>query len=53
MLRGMNDKKILRLFIADDEAVIRMGLKAMVTSLGYRVAGRQLMGLMRWKWLND
>ncbi len=39
MLNSMDDKKILRLFIADDEAVIRMGLKAMVTTLGYRVAG--------------
>jgi len=30
-------KQPLRVIIADDEAVIRMGLKSMVASLGYRV----------------
>lgn len=33
----MNQSKILRVVIADDEAVIRMGLKQMVTVLGHRV----------------
>jgi response regulator NasT len=33
----MADKKVLRVVIADDEAVIRMGLKALVTSLGHQV----------------
>ncbi len=33
----MVDKKSLRVIIADDEAVIRMGLKVMVTSLGHTV----------------
>lgn len=33
----MAEEKILRVMIADDEAVIRMGLKAMVTSLGHHV----------------
>jgi AmiR/NasT family two-component response regulator len=32
-------KKTLRVFIVDDEAVIRMGLKTMVTVLGYQVVG--------------
>lgn len=35
----MTHKKTLRVVIADDEAVIRMGLKAMVTALGYLVVG--------------
>jgi len=35
----MEQKKKLRVLIVDDEAVIRMGLKAMVTGLGYEVAG--------------
>ncbi len=35
----MAEKKSLRVLIADDEAVIRMGLKAMVTGLGYLVVG--------------
>lgn len=35
----MVEKKVLRVLIADDEAVIRMGLKAMVTSLGHTVIG--------------
>jgi response regulator NasT len=35
----MANTKVLRVFIADDEAVIRMGLEAMVTSLGYRMVG--------------
>ncbi|MDM8532333.1 response regulator [Anaerolineales bacterium HSG25] len=35
----MTDKKLLRIFIADDEAVIRMGLKAIVNSLGHQVVG--------------
>lgn len=33
----MAEKKLLRVVIADDEAVIRMGLKALVTSLGHQV----------------
>ena len=33
----MVEKKLLRVIIADDEAVIRMGLKALVTSLGHQV----------------
>lgn len=32
-------KQQLRVVIADDEAVIRMGLKAMIASLGHEVAG--------------
>jgi response regulator NasT len=32
-------KKTLRVLIVDDEAVIRMGLKTMVTALGYQVVG--------------
>ncbi len=35
----MKDKKVLRVLIADDEAVIRMGLKEMVTALGHAVVG--------------
>lgn len=34
---SMAEKKLLRVIIADDEAVIRMGLKALVTSLGHQV----------------
>jgi len=41
----MNESKTLRLFIADDEAVIRMGLKAMLTSLGHQVVGTATNGL--------
>jgi len=41
----MNESKILRLFIADDEAVIRMGLKAMLTSLGHQVVGTATNGI--------
>lgn len=40
--RLMNDEaqpKTLNIFIADDEAVIRMGLKAILSSLGHRTAG--------------
>jgi response regulator NasT len=33
----MVEKQILGIMIADDEAVIRLGLKAMVTALGHRV----------------
>lgn len=33
----MENRKTLRVIVADDEAVIRMGLKAMVTSLGHTV----------------
>jgi response regulator NasT len=33
----MTEKKRLRVIVADDEGVIRMGLKAMVSSLGYLV----------------
>ena len=33
----MAEEKVLRVLIADDEAVIRMGLKSLVTSLGYQV----------------
>ncbi len=35
----MKDQKSLRVVIVDDEAVIRMGLKSMVTTLGYQVIG--------------
>ena len=35
----MAESQTLRIMIADDEAVIRMGLKAMLTSLGHQVAG--------------
>jgi AmiR/NasT family two-component response regulator len=35
----MEEEKTLRVLIADDEAVIRMGLKTMVASLGYQVVG--------------
>lgn len=35
----MAENKVLRVFIADDEAVIRMGLEAMVTALGYHMVG--------------
>lgn len=37
-------EKKVRILIADDEAVIRMGLKSMVTSLGYEVAGTAING---------
>lgn len=33
----MAEEKVLQVLIADDEAVIRMGLKSLVTSLGHRV----------------
>ena len=33
----MAENKLLRVIIADDEAVIRMGLKTLVASLGYQV----------------
>lgn len=33
----MAEEKVLRVLIADDEAVIRMGLKSLVTSLGHQV----------------
>ena len=36
-MENMAEKKTLRVIIADDEGVIRMGLKAMVSSLGYLV----------------
>lgn len=35
----MTEQEKLRVLIADDEAVIRMGLTAMITSLGHQVAG--------------
>jgi response regulator NasT len=35
----MEEKKQLRIVIADDEAVIRMGLKHMIAALGHRVVG--------------
>ena len=38
------DNKEIRILIVDDEAVIRMGLKSMVTSLGYQVAGTAVNG---------
>jgi response regulator NasT len=38
-LELMNKQQPIRVLIADDEAVIRMGLKAMVSSLGYQVVG--------------
>jgi AmiR/NasT family two-component response regulator len=37
-------KKTLRVLIVDDEAVIRMGLKTMVTALGYQVVGTAVNG---------
>jgi len=37
-VNASKEKKV-RILIVDDEAVIRMGLKSMVTSLGYEVAG--------------
>ena len=40
----MEEERTLRLLIADDEAVIRMGLQAMVVSLGYEVAGTAING---------
>jgi response regulator NasT len=40
----MEEERTLRILIADDEAVIRMGLQAMVTSLGYEVAGTAING---------
>ncbi len=39
-----NNKKTLRVLIADDEAVIRMGLKTMVTGLGYEVIATAING---------
>ena len=33
------EQKVLRIVIADDEGVIRMGLKTMLTALGYQVIG--------------
>lgn len=41
----MAEKKILRIIIADDEAVIRMGLKALVGSLGHQVVETAANGL--------
>ena len=41
----MAEQKTLRVVIADDEAVIRMGLKAMVVALGHRVVGTAANGL--------
>ncbi|MEM7343870.1 MAG: response regulator [Chloroflexota bacterium] len=35
----MSNKKTLQVVIADDEAVIRMGLKSMIQALGYEVIG--------------
>ena len=35
----MAEKQPLRIMIADDEAVIRMGLKTMITALGHQVVG--------------
>jgi len=35
----MTEQKSLRLFIADDEAVIRMGLRSIVVALGHKVVG--------------
>jgi response regulator NasT len=40
----MKEQKKLRILIVDDEAVIRMGLKSMVTTLGYEVAGTAVNG---------
>ncbi|MFC1976432.1 ANTAR domain-containing response regulator [Chloroflexota bacterium] len=39
-----HNKKILRVLIADDEAVIRMGLKTMVAGLGYEVIATAING---------
>ncbi len=41
----MSVKKSLRVIIAEDEAVIRMGLKALVTSLGHQVIDTAANGL--------
>lgn len=41
----MTVKKSLRVIIAEDEAVIRMGLKALVTSLGHQVVDTAANGL--------
>lgn len=38
------DIEKVRILIVDDEAVIRMGLKSMVASLGYQVAGTAVNG---------
>ena len=40
----MEQQNPLRIVIADDEAVIRMGLKQMIGSLGYRVVGSAVNG---------
>ncbi len=40
----MAEKERLQVMIADDEAVIRMGLKMMVTSLGHTVVGTAVTG---------
>jgi response regulator NasT len=42
--QNTNNNKTLRVLIVDDEAVIRMGLKTMVTGLGYKVAGTAING---------
>lgn len=41
----MQTEKSLRVIIAEDEAVIRMGLKALVTSLGHQVVDTAANGL--------
>ena len=35
----MTEREKLQVMIADDEAVIRMGLKTMISSLGHQVIG--------------
>ena len=41
---GIGENKRLKVLIADDEAVIRMGLRTMVTTLGYQVVGTAVNG---------
>jgi response regulator NasT len=40
----MEQNKVLRIVIADDEAVIRMGLKQMIGALGHHVVGTAVNG---------
>ena len=40
----MEQNRILRIVVADDEAVIRMGLKQMIGALGHRVVGTAVNG---------
>jgi response regulator NasT len=42
--QNSNNRKTVRVLIVDDEAVIRMGLRSMVTGLGYEVVGTAVNG---------